>query len=765
MLRQIYGRLTLISMLLMVVAIVAIGLSLRRQRLDTIADATRSIGNVATMVAEQASHSVQSIDIVLQEVVERAAVRLPDDPDAFDDPRMNHFLSERQLQLPQADVVSIANRNGDIVASTRGPSAPRMNVADRDFFRHHMSTRDSGLHITEPLVGKQSGLETIFFSRRIEAADGSLKGVAIVGVQPDFFLRTGNVISSIPGQSLVLLNSEGVVYLRKPDPLNRTGTRMPLPQEWRALMAQGGGVYRSDGIYSSTPRWVAVRPLKQYRLVVNVSVVEAVALEGFVQRAWLIISVALGSMLCFGLMLRQLLQQFRKAIDSDRALRERESRLAYVAEHDGLTGLANRSAFLDALEAASSAHQREGVGLCVLLIDLDQFKGINDCYGHRIGDDLLLSFALMLQRATGPTDLVARLGGDEFAIIRKGPLACQHHVIPLLERIVAEARQPFAIEDNLLTIGASIGVAFGDDCDGGPEELLRNADLALYQAKADGRSCFRIFESMMQSKIIAQLELTNDFREALGGDAIVLEYQPIFNILTGDVSGMEALARWRHPARGIISPNVFVPLAEKAGLIGRLGCLVLDRACRDAALWPAHVRVAVNISATQVSHGDLVRIVREALAASGLDPRRLEIEITESAIMGDDDRSLKTLRELRAMGVGIALDDFGTGFSSLSYLSRFPVDKIKIDKSFIDRIETDRSSAAIVPATANIARALDIRTTAEGVEREDQMQMLRIAGVDEAQGFLLGKPLPISQWTFTGRTVIVAKQERLAAAA
>ena len=651
MLRQIYGRLTLISVLLMVAAIVAIGLSLRRQRLDTIADATRGISNIATILAEQATHSVQSIDIVLQEVADRVKTTgvMSDQP--ADRPRMTHFLDEKLWQLSQADVVSVADASGRIMASTRRTIDADASVADREFFQRLVRARGSDLIISEPVIGKVTGADTILFARRIENAEGGLIGIAIAGVQPGYVLKTGNAISSIAVQSFVLLNNDGVVFLRAPDPLNRTGMKMKMPPDWRELIAQGGGVYRTEGSIDPMPRWIAVKPLERYPLVVDVALIESVALQSFHDRAWLIMSATLVAMLGFGLLIRQVLHQFRNAIISDAALREREARLSYMAEHDGLTGLANRGLFLDELEKCFSAVGCGNTRFCILLIDLDQFKGVNDSYGHRVGDELLTTFSRALRNATSAHDVVARLGGDEFAILRRGEEASPLRVNSLCAQIRAAASAPFHTEGLIIQIGASIGVAYADDETRHAAELMRNADLALYRAKADGRDCHRIFDLAMQELALTQLEMTNELRRAIGGGGLALEYQPIFDIGTSRIVGMEALARWRHPQRGNIPPTQFIELAEKGGLICQLGEFVVDRACRDAAAWPGHVRVAVNISATHLRAGTLAATVRSALMEAGLDPARLEIEITESAILEDDERSLQTLHALRALGI------------------------------------------------------------------------------------------------------------------
>jgi diguanylate cyclase (GGDEF)-like protein len=371
----------------------------------------------------------------------------------------------------------------------------------------------------------------------------------------------------------------------------------------------------------------------------------------------------------------------------------------------------------------------------VLYIDIDEFKSVNDALGHPIGDELLKSVAERLRFCLKETDVAARLGGDEFAVIQAA-IKDRSEATQLVDEIHAAIRQPFECMGHLITTDASIGIALapGDGVD--LDQLLRNADLALYGAKGDGRRTYRFFEAGMDQRAKARRSLELELRQAISDGSLETHYQPVVNIEDGKISSCEALLRWRHPERGMISPAEFIPIAEDSGLINQLGLWVLNAACAEAATWPDHVRVAVNVSPVQFRSQSLALNVAAVLAACGLAASRLELEITEAVLIRDDEAALDMLHQLRKLGVRIALDDFGTGYSSLSYLQRFPFDKIKIDRSFITDIAGPGASSSIVQAVVNIAAASDMTTTAEGVETEQQRNLLYILGCTEMQGYL-----------------------------
>jgi diguanylate cyclase (GGDEF)-like protein/PAS domain S-box-containing protein len=423
------------------------------------------------------------------------------------------------------------------------------------------------------------------------------------------------------------------------------------------------------------------------------------------------------------------------------AWREAQEKLAYLAHHDPLTSLPNRTKFREDLEQTILQVNRDG-RVAVLCLDLDHFKEINDSLGHPIGDDLLKDVASRLRTSVREGDTVARLGGDEFAIVQAGTDLQASESSSLAERLVETLGAPYAIQGHQLNIGVSIGIAFAPNDGRDPDQLLKNADMALYRAKEDGRGTYRFFEPGMDARAQARRLLEIDLRAALTRHEFEVHYQPIHDLKTDCITAFEALIRWKHPLRGMISPMDFIPLAEETGLITQLGDWILRKACMDAASWSREVRVAVNLSPVQFKNSNLVKSVISALAASDLAPERLELEITETVLLQDSEATLAALHKLRSFGVKISMDDFGTGYSSLSYLRSFPFDKIKIDRSFVHELATREDSMAIVRAVTGLGKSLGISIVAEGVETNEQLGLLRTEGCTEVQGFLFSRPRP-----------------------
>jgi diguanylate cyclase (GGDEF)-like protein len=420
-----------------------------------------------------------------------------------------------------------------------------------------------------------------------------------------------------------------------------------------------------------------------------------------------------------------------------------QEKISHMARHDALTNLPNRVLFHEQLEQGLRL-AKTGDQLAVLCLDLDHFKDINDSLGHPIGDALLKEVGRRLAACVGENDTVARLGGDEFAVVRLGKEE-EAAAAVLASRLVEVISAPYVIADHQIIVGVSIGISLSPQDGSNPNELLKNADLALYRAKADGRGTYRFFEAGMDARAQARRLLEMDLRAALLRNEFEVHYQPIRDVAKDQVVAFEALARWNHPQRSLISPAAFIPLAEETGLIVQLGDLVLRNACADAATWPEDISVAVNLSPVQFKNPNLVASVSEALASSGLSSSRLELEITESVLLQNSEATLAILHELRAKGVRISLDDFGTGYSSLSYLRSFPFDKIKIDRSFVSELSTRVDSMAIVRAVTGLGRSLGIATTAEGVENDAQLELLQREGCTQAQGYLFSAPRPASE--------------------
>jgi diguanylate cyclase (GGDEF)-like protein len=417
-----------------------------------------------------------------------------------------------------------------------------------------------------------------------------------------------------------------------------------------------------------------------------------------------------------------------------------EDRIAHMARHDALTDLPNRVLLLEQLNHEIKRVKR-GECLAVLCLDLDQFKSVNDALGHHIGDELLKLVGERLRGCTRELDIVARMGGDEFAIIMT-QMEQAADAATLSKRIRDSVIRPYQIEGHQIVTDISIGISVAPMDAVESDELLRNADMALYDAKADGRGTFRFFEPEMNTRMKARRELEMDLRKALAGEQFELYYQPLVVLETNEVNGFEALLRWNHPARGLVSPADFIPTAEETGLIVPLGEWVLKAACAEAVNWPEHIKVAVNLSPAQLNCRNLVTMVMTALSESGMAPHKLQLEITETVLLQNTFTTLATLHELRKMGVQIALDDFGTGYSSLSYLRSFPFDKIKIDRSFIQDLSNGSEPLAIVNAVAGLAKCLNMTSTAEGVETQQQMEVLQSIGCTEMQGYLFSHARP-----------------------
>jgi diguanylate cyclase (GGDEF)-like protein/PAS domain S-box-containing protein len=424
-----------------------------------------------------------------------------------------------------------------------------------------------------------------------------------------------------------------------------------------------------------------------------------------------------------------------------------EGELNRQAFSDTLTGLANRALFTDRVAHALSRAERGVDPLAVLFIDLDDFKVVNDGLGHPVGDQLLVEVAARLGRTTRPGDTVARLGGDEFCILLESgvmPDVAQH----VADRIVEALRAPFHVDGGELTVSASIGIALGHNGRNQPDELLRNADLAMYMAKRNGKGRSVVFEPEMYEEAMRRLEVAADLRRALEHRQLEVFYQPIVSMATGAATGVEALVRWRHPQRGLVAPIDFIPVAESTGLIVELGRQVLEQACRDVAAWRQAGRVddafdvSVNLSARQLLDPDLVADVLVALDGSGLPSSNLVLEVTESVLIDDLEASVVRLHTLKHLGVRLAIDDFGTGYSSLSYLQTLPVDVVKIDKSFIDRLEDGPEGRAVVSSIIELVHALGLTSTAEGVEKRGQLDVLRQLGCDTVQGYHFARPMP-----------------------
>ncbi len=423
------------------------------------------------------------------------------------------------------------------------------------------------------------------------------------------------------------------------------------------------------------------------------------------------------------------------------AARRSQEQIAFLARHDSLTKLPNRVLYNEVMHQACSRCEQQGMAL--LSLDLDDFKLVNDTLGHATGDGVLVAVAERIRGCIRDGDTAARLGGDEFAIIIAS--ADIDEVTAVARRLVDRIGRPYHFDGRLVEIGISIGISLGPKDGTSPSRLLKNADLALYRAKAEGRGVWRFYDSAMDERLQDRRALQSDLRQALARGEFSLDYQPIMDLASNKIVAVEALLRWNHPVRGLLAPASFIPLAEEAGMIAPVGAWVLREACLTAAQWPAHMRIAVNLSPTQFRDPGVVETIDRALSESGLEPSRLELEITETTVLETNSTTVDALWKLHGRGVRIALDDFGTGYSSLSYLRRFPFDKIKIDRSFIRDLGHEKDDSSIILAIIGLADSMNMVVTAEGVETAEQAALLTSYGCAQAQGYLFCRPVPAAE--------------------
>jgi diguanylate cyclase (GGDEF)-like protein len=421
----------------------------------------------------------------------------------------------------------------------------------------------------------------------------------------------------------------------------------------------------------------------------------------------------------------------------------------HLAEHDALTGLANRSLLRTRLDETIDAVRRGEGNAAFLLVDLDGFKNVNDALGHAAGDDMLIQIAKILTDLAGPQAIVGRLGGDEFAIIQRAGTQ-PDEAIALAVRVIGRLSQPMSLNQRQAFVSASIGIAPLDPECSDREAAKRQADHALYAAKRAGRNTWRLFEAEMEAAHLVTRIMEDNLRAALTKREFSVAYQPFVGVSDRAVHGFEALLRWTHPTRGVMDPATFIPIAERTGVIATLGEWILRKACREAASWPAHFRVAVNVSAVQLARGDMPEIVAGVLRETGLDPRRLELEITETAIIRDLEGARRTFNALHRLGARVVLDDFGAGYSSLQILKSLPFDKIKIDRGLLTDVGHLPQADAIVAAILQLTRTLGLPVVAEGIETEDQLRLLSAELCEEAQGFLFGRPAPAAACHIAG---------------
>jgi diguanylate cyclase (GGDEF)-like protein len=647
--------------------------------------------------------------------------------------------------------VSIIDAQGIMRASSAGPQpAPPLDLSDREHFRAQLESKEDRLFISKPLIGRVSGKWSVQLSRRLSNGDGTFGGVVVVSLDPGHFTNFYEKVDLASSGSIAMIGTDGVVRAAGGQLSSfKMGQDIRGTELFVRMQSRSNAVFEERDAATGNSRLVALRKVKGHPLWVSVSLDKNEVLAG---------SYANLRMDCFAILLLTLftLAAMELLLRSEAGIQQKSKELestlesmARLASEDSLTSLLNRRGFHSALadihgQSRKALKTSDQIEYAILLLDLDRFKIINDTLGHRIGDLLLQQTAERLKASLRSTDVLARLGGDEFAVIARY-IKTRTALGDLADCLIKAIREPFELEGYRVQTSISVGIAVSPaDGDNG-DDLLVAADLALYAAKEHDRDSYQFYQASMTKEMVDRRQIEVDLRGAIEHNQLELYYQPIVRLQDDSVVGFEALARWNHPTRGFVPPSEFIPVAEDTGMMGRLGEWAMTEACSKIAKLPEHLKLAVNLSPVQFSAPDLVEVVQCALITSGMAPHRLELEITESLLLDNNEHIMSTLRQLRELGVSIALDDFGTGYSALSYLRKFPLDIIKIDRSFVTDMATQGDQVAIIQAVLSIARALGMSVTVEGIESAVQRDFLKALGCDNAQGFFFGKPVPFEQ--------------------
>lgn len=643
------------------------------------------------------------------------------------------LVKETYTVADQAVQIAVIDKDGQMLTSTAMLyPKQRVDLSDREHYLFHLNSTADELYISKPMIGRASGKASVQFARRLKNSDGSFAGVIVVSLDPEYVTRNYSQINLGRGGGLALLGTDGIV---------RAGTG-----RYHSMLGQGfreGTHLRSIASRSAETRIemvqhddgrkiVAARRLPSYPLevVVTLDDVETSTAWTAAEQAFVVWSTGLSLLILLVMGIAVFWQ------------RRTESFLLRVARHDNLTGLANRLSFQTELEATLRTSAERGFALH--LLDLDDFKPVNDTHGHQVGDKLLCAVSERLLANRRGQDIVARLGGDEFAIIQRD-VYCDADATSFAERMCAVMAKPYQIDGIEIVVGVSIGVARAPGDASSASDLINAADLALYCVKTNGGHGMCRYRDAIAETLHEERQLERDLQIALSRDELTLHYQVIVDLEARMPVGYEALLRWNHPIRGLVPPSVFIPIAERTGLINEIGAWTLRRACLDAASWPESLSVAVNCSPVQFRDRTLPAVIERALSEARLPASRLELEITESTLMDHDATTLSQLTELSRLGVSLSMDDFGTGYSSLSYLQSYPFSCLKIDRSFVQSLDGTDSKLSIVSAIVQLANSLGLKTIAEGIETAEQLDRLRMIGCKEAQGYLFSKPVPVEQ--------------------
>ncbi|MBA2690083.1 MAG: EAL domain-containing protein [Burkholderiales bacterium] len=706
----------------------------RYEKAKTIAAVTRANSNLAIAFEEHTVRTFTGIDQSLQflkQEYEREGAKL-------DLPKL---IASGVIDRSIYASVGVIDERGDIVLAALTPFKST-NLADREYFKvQRQGTQE--IYIGQVLKGRLSGKWGIPVSRRINKPDGSFGGVVFASVDPAYFSNFYQQTDLGEQGLVVLVGLDGITRARRSGQKGSFGEDMRRSDVLLKQPPDGIGNSASAGTLDGVPRFHSFRRLKQYPLIVSVGVSQAEALAPFYKNErqyYLVAGLASVFIVVFAGWLMIALSRQRSA----------QERLLYQANYDGLTQLPNRVLYYDRLKHALSHAKRRKWTAGVMFIDLDGFKSVNDRLGHEFGDQLLGQVAQRLRQCVRASDTIGRLGGDEFAIILS-ELAKAADSAVVAQKVIDALAKPFQLDHSEAIVTASIGIATypTDSEDAG--QLVKNADTAMLRAKALGKNNYQFYTAEMNERAVERQELDIDLRLALERQEFELMFQPKASLTSGEITGCEALLRWRHPSRGILAPAAFIPVLEDSGLIVPVGEWAINAACRQIRAWQqaglAAVPIAVNLSAKQFQHQDITAIVDKAVREFGIDEYFFEVEITESAAMQNAEDAIVTLRQLKAHGVSIAIDDFGTGYSSLAYLKRFPIDFLKLDRTFVTGLPSDPDDVSITRAVITMAHSLHLKVIAEGVETKEQLAFLAAQGCDEMQGFYFSRPLPADECT------------------
>lgn len=717
-------------------------LSIRQSYRESLSRSESNLRNLTFVLSEQTDRAVQALEVIQEDIVGRLlqhGVRTAEDLMRIGSDEATYLLLSRKASsLPQADAIALLDASGRSVATSRQwPPARDRDLSDRPYFQAFQADPALMMFISQPIVTRDVGKKTVVFARRILNQDDAFIGIILVSIELQYFEDIYRSLVTTRTGTLNLYRQDGTLLIRHPvggsafDP----SLHGKESADTRSLAEGRQSIARGKSPYDGKERIAAGRALTRYPLTVVATEAIETVLSDWKQETAVIGAVALLMNLAMGAAL-VMGHRFGK-VSLGRA--ERES---YLARHDVMTQLPNRLLFNEEIERAMRRVNAECGAFALFLLDLNRFKDVNDTHGHPVGDNLLRAVTQRLRFHVRDRDLVARIGGDEFAVLQFD-LSGRDAAEAMARNLMAVMSEPYTVDAYEMSIGVSIGVALAPEHGRSADELLKAADLALYATKGEWTPSFRLFDADMNQARLARLALEDDLRKAIARQEFELHYQPILDLRTDTIGGFEALARWHHPKRGLVPPSTFIPMAEEIGLIGVLGEWILQTACRTAADWPSNVKVSVNLSPMQFRARDILSCIRDVIASSGLSPHRLDLEITETVLLAGEAQVI--LPQIKSLGVSLSLDDFGTGYASLSYLRCFPFDRIKIDQSFVQEMETSASSRAVVHATLYLAHELGIRTTAEGVETNEQMSALRRAGATEVQGYLISEPVPASQ--------------------